>query len=482
MSDDRPFHDCDIKPADWLAEDAKAALVAQRLADTVPMLGPKVAEARAALAKERIGEILPDAIGHLRRRASGEDGPILLPNWPNLAAMLGGGFWPGLHILTGGTGTGKSQFALQVALQAALAGIPVRYVGLELDSLGLVARLLCMTAGESAGTWWSSLYTGKWGKTPGVQHLERLVADGGPMLAKLPLYLCTEQGPHGWGYDQIGGAAEQLRTAHPELPPTAPVLFVLDFLQLLGGATPENGAPVRNEDTRERLSKAAYQAREVARKHNVVVLALSSTARTNYAALNGIVLDEMGWPKTHAADLIGVGKESGDIEFASDSSLVLARATGEAKDDGNTYGADPGAMWIGAAKLRAGQSTWCRLVESQGWLSEGAPRGPANTEAAAYVAPQRRKTAGDPAPVRRAKDALQKAEARVAALVDERTACEAQGNTTELAKIDRELDQLHKQIRVRHLPNLQAATKSTGHGHLVPISGRERALADDDDL
>jgi replicative DNA helicase len=323
-------------------------------------------ESAEKLQRKRLGAILPGAVEQLRRRATGEDRPILLPNWPNFAATMGGGLWPGLHVLTAGTGTGKSQFALQLALQAAKGGVPTLYMGLELDDLGLVARLLCMAAGDGAGIWWSSLYTGNGGGTQRDATLRRLADAYSAELSSLPLYLDTDQGPHGWAYNKIAPAVKQLRAAHPEAD-GQPVLLVIDFLQLL--ASPEEGA---REDMKERISKAAYQARDAARKENVAILALSSTARTNYGTLGGLVLNGEGKPKTLPIELVGMGKESGDIEFAVDSALVMARATGELGEDGNVYGADPGAVWIAAAKLRAGSGKWCRLVESNGWFSEGA--------------------------------------------------------------------------------------------------------------
>jgi replicative DNA helicase len=48
------------------------------------------------------------------------------------------------------------------------------------------------------------------------------------------------------------------------------------------------------------------------------VLALSSTARENYARL---VFEEEADP----GDFVGLGKESGEVEYASDGVLVLAR-------------------------------------------------------------------------------------------------------------------------------------------------------------
>lgn len=367
MNNDKPFNPDDN--ADRTSADGDKPFDpddnADLLSDTVPMPDP----AAAALAPKLLGAVLPGAIEALRRRATGEDKPIKLPNWPNFAATMGGGLWPGLHIVTGGTGTGKSQFALQLALQAAKNGVPTRYVGLELDDLGLVARLLCMAAGDDAGIWWSSLYTGNGGGTQGDGNLQRLVGEYKAELSSLPLYLDTDQGPHGWSYDQIGPAVEQLRAAHPEAS-GRPVLLVVDFLQLLGGEF--------SQDIRERIGHAAYQARQAARTHNAVILVLSSTARANYGALGGLVLNGEGKPKTPPADLVGMGKESGDIEYAADSALVMARATGDCDDKGHVWGDDPGAVWIAAAKLRTGASKWCRLVEHNGWFSEGDPHGKIN--------------------------------------------------------------------------------------------------------
>jgi predicted ATP-dependent serine protease len=69
-----------------------------------------------------------------RRRARGEEKPVPVP-WPSVAREIGGGLWPGCHVLVGNTGTGKTQFALQLALHAAEQGVPVRYVGFDLDQV-----------------------------------------------------------------------------------------------------------------------------------------------------------------------------------------------------------------------------------------------------------------------------------------------------------------------------------------------------------
>jgi replicative DNA helicase len=315
--------------------------------------------------KERLANVLPGALDRLRRRALGIDKPIELPNWPRLATALGGGLWPGCHILTGGTGTGKSQLALQLAFQAAKQGIPTRYVALELDDLGLVARLLCMAAGDRAGVWWSQLYTGQGALS--THKLDELARAYGAELAALPLYLATDQGPHGWSYDQIEPAVELLREVHPEAQ-DRPVLLVVDFLQLL--TSPEG----KREELRETIGRAAYAARHAARKRNAAVLLLSSAARDKYAALS-VELDTDGKPTAGHYDLVGMGKESGDIEYAADTAIVLTRNK-EAK----------GELWVAIAKQRAGKGGWFRLVESNGWLMEAGEAGAPGAAAVGMVA------------------------------------------------------------------------------------------------
>lgn len=361
-------------------------LVADLLLDAEPM----DAEPMDA---ERLGALLPDAIEQLRRRADGKDKPIALGNWPRLADRLGGGLWPGCHILTGETGSGKSQLALQLALQAAREGIPTRYVALELDSLGLVARLLCMAAGDKAGVWWSRLYNGQGDRNTTRQSLDGLFRAHGAELHNLPLYLSTEHGPHGWSYDRIEPTVKDLRARHPEAE-GRPVLVVVDFLQLL--SSPDG----KREETRETIGRAAYAARSAARKHGAAVLMLSSTARAQYDNMRvNVGLD--GMPTTPAYALVGAGKESGDIEYSADTAMVLCKSLVE------TPAGQSKELWLAVAKQRAGQGGWVRLEQRRGWFYEGADHSIDGKEAArAKAAMKAAKQGGNPSatPARSGRD------------------------------------------------------------------------------
>lgn len=303
-----------------------------------------------ALDLNRVGKKSEALLARLHRRFTGADKPIPAP-WPSLNTAMGGGIWPGLHMITGGTGTGKSQLALQLALHAAHHGTAVLYAALELGDLDLFARLLALEseeAGKAAGVppvKWSRLYLGKAAAPAGA-------AEG---LAALPFHWCMPR-PHGWSYDEITRHAEAMRFLHPD----KPLLLVIDFAQIL--ASPPD---VRGEDTITRISKAGYAARAVARDLDAAVLLLSAVAREYYGTLDvaekkpkdkkpsGDKKDAFVFNARSAAALVGLGKGSGDLEFACDSVIALAR--GERGASMTT------PIHLAVAKLRAGVPGWVHL-------------------------------------------------------------------------------------------------------------------------
>ena len=223
------------------------------------------------------------------RRAGGEERPLATP-WPTVNAVLGDGLWPGLYVLVGGTGAGKTQWALQVALHAAQAGTQVLYVALELARQDLAARAVGLVADAP----WSDLLRGRIARP----QLADLAGPAERALRALPFY--TECGPP-YGYDAAAFAAD----VHAR----RPGLVVLDYLQLCASSA--------GEDPRVAVGRVAYAARALARDLGTVVLVLSSTARANYQALT--------WTdERDPRDLVGFGKESGEIEYAADGVLVLA--------------------------------------------------------------------------------------------------------------------------------------------------------------
>jgi len=324
---------------------------------------------RAALAANTWGAKAPDGrtvaqhMGdRVRARAEGRERAVATP-WESVNAALGGGLWPGFHVVVGATGAGKSQWALQVAVHAAKAeGVPCLYLALELDGFGLYCRAASLVSwgrvqdetGKPCAPSWSALYTGK-ASAPGFVAAE---------LAALPLHWC-EAPPHGFPYDALAPSVEALRAQYPNH--AGPVVVVVDFLQLVSSP---DGA---REDLRERIGRAAYACRAIARELNAVVIALSSTARRPPEKHNPLTVDrddDGAYRRANLHDLVGLGKESGDVEYSADSVMVLCRETwpeGEAPPKGGRR------VHLAIAKLRAGEGSWCVLAFQGGTRFVDAP-------------------------------------------------------------------------------------------------------------
>jgi hypothetical protein len=286
------------------------------------------------------GSFLRPQLARMEDRFQGRERPVPLP-WLRVAKALGGGLWPGMHMLVGGTGTGKSQLALQASLHAAKAGTPVLYIGLELGELDFAARVV----GLARGIQWSRLFLGEregWTNGTEQSHVASIQEDDLQALDGLPLWF--EVGTaNGWPYHRLAAAVAAMKAAHPEA--KGPPLVVLDFLQLVAGDPDTPGDDV----LRERIGRAAYAARVVARDQGAAVWLISSTARANYGGLRM----DLPWRENPTA-YVGMGKESGETEYAADSVSVLVR---EAFDPDNPSD----FVWMATAKVRAGQTGWTPL-------------------------------------------------------------------------------------------------------------------------
>lgn len=295
-----------------------------------------------------IADMAREGLERADARRNGDEQPVPVP-WPEYAGIIGGGLWPGMHVLVGGTGAGKTTFAVQIGMAAASKGCPVAYVGLELDEPQIGLRMV-------AETGWSRLYLG--------QHSDKHRAEAQQMLKRMkdwPLYGVMGD-PSGWPASKLEGIAASLRAEaerRADGKPPKPGLIVLDFLQLVG-----NEAADKRTELRERIGRAAYTARQVARKHNVAVVLVSSAARDKYSALaGGCAGAGLATKRTKDGkpcgviyrpdELVGTGKESGEIEYAADSVTVLVKMP-------NAYGAP--VVLCCVPKLRYGQARWTPMV------------------------------------------------------------------------------------------------------------------------
>ena len=302
-----------------------------------------------------------DAWKRILNRSEGLEPLVPLP-WPRMNADMDGGLRPGLFVLVGPTGTGKTQWALQCGLHAARNNVPVMCVSLELDPPGMKSRMVSLLAGGR--THWSDVNNGS-------RVAVREIMDSGAIeeLDQLPIH--TEFGEaNKWHADDLKHLAERMRSWYPnktdrhgdEIRGSRPIMFIVDYLQIMG--------PVNPGDTRQRVSEASTAAREIARTYDAIVLMVSSTARGQYSTLGGSAsnstkYDPRRWRPFDGdpRDYIGTGKESGEIEFSCDALFVLVRP--EQDDTASPW------VWVAIPKLRTGSPFWsAKIFENGGRYTE----------------------------------------------------------------------------------------------------------------
>lgn len=239
-------------------------------------------------------------------RATRKELPVPMP-FPLLSKRVGNGFFPGLYVLAGTTGTGKTQWLLDLLLNAVDAGHAGTYVGLEMGPMDLMARILGMYSGRA----WSDYFLG----TIGPELLEQDIRKYGDRLKSLPLRVQFSP-PGGW---HIKNLLEEAKDLKGRSVAGKTSLLAVDYLQLV--------APTeRGETRRETIAQAANLGRVVASNFDCAVVMVSSTAREHYEKMMNAKKDIMDQdPRLFA----GVGKESGDIEYACDGQFVMLSGKGQ---------------------------------------------------------------------------------------------------------------------------------------------------------
>ena len=275
-----------------------------------------------------LSDALRRGMGDVRARAEGRVRPVPTP-FPMLDEDLRGGFYVGNHILVSATGVGKTTMGTACAMTAARAGHVVAIAAIEMGADEQAIRL----ASEVAGLPFSVGMT-----DPSPAQADRLEA-AAQEIKGLPI-LIDDMNPNGWSSDDLERLCKRARSLAAERGADGLVpLVVVDFLQIMGARPQDRG------DTRERISRAAYSARTLAKDHQVAILLISSTARHGYnlssgnpkaLADHGVRLDVevatgavVGRPCLGASNLVGLGKESGETEYSATSVMVLMKVPGE---------------------------------------------------------------------------------------------------------------------------------------------------------
>ncbi len=322
----------------------------------------------------RIGVVAAAALASSERRMIGTELPAPVP-WTHFEEALGGGLWPGVHVIVSGTGAGKSTLCTDIALHAAKEGHHVGYVSLELDENQIGHRFI----GALTGTWFSKFTTGR--QTPD-EHREAKIAAG--KLEKLPIFIETA-GPRGWHAEELTDLWEDMReglpakeTATTAEPYRTPVIIV-DYLQLV--TAKEDG----RSEIRERVGQAAYAAHRLSTQYGAAVVLVSSISRDNYPlvgennkARHDQHVKAERRPNGKDADgkdlylhdlvnsdaLVGLGKESGEVEFAATSVTTMVKVPRFVGDGGQAH------RVLMLAKNRLGETSWTGLCLSEGTFKQ----------------------------------------------------------------------------------------------------------------
>ena len=348
----------------------------------VPLPILDAAEARRAATpaeparRKSLAEAYDAAAEVMLSRARGVVRPIPTP-WEGFNRRLRGGLWPGLAVLTSNTGSGKTQFAVQLVISAArhFREEQIRtgaehadralYIALELGEVDLTARVV----GLLSGARWSDLYHGDYdpeglcrlGERPDPNHLALLFENHRPTVADLPIDVDTADAMR-WTWQDLQKVGEEKRP---------PRLIVLDYTQL--ARAPANGP---REELRQTIAASALVGRDLARRHGIAVLAISSTARSNYGKVSGKgergKAGERAFPvipgetDSDVDEYIDIGKDAGELEYTADVSFALVRDPEPLQEQSLNERRAPSMVWPAIAKGRGIGAGWAPPVMFDG--------------------------------------------------------------------------------------------------------------------
>jgi len=225
----------------------------------------KSTTAASASAKPRVyelgslfGDLEKDAtLRYEAKRDGNRLGPITALN--GLDERLGGAWMPGLHIVHGSPGVGKTAFALQIA---ATCECPALFVTCEMPPLELLRRLMA----RKTSTFLGKYKSGELSPDTVLSHV-RQAADA----AQRMFLMDATQAPATSGDIQMGAT-----TARQSAPENPHLLIVVDSLHSWADAVSSGGV-----DEYERIGQACATLRQVAAALTCPVIAIAERNRSS---------------------------------------------------------------------------------------------------------------------------------------------------------------------------------------------------------
>lgn len=257
---------------------------------------------------EGMRRAIDDTINHERLRGSifeyiregfnqevklNREAPSISTGFALLDAEINGGLYPGLHVLGGPTGLGKTAIALQMADRAAAQRVPVLYVSLEMGRYELVCRSLARIGHEKgpASYTFAELING----SAADSHIDELTRR---YLDEVGRDLFMMEGNFGLTVEKIRKRVEEIKTQVGRYP-----LVIVDYLQAIEHEDP------RLSD-KQKIDHAVLSLKRMSRDLFCPVLVLSSFNREATKRSKG-ALESF--------------KESGGIEYTADTVIAMGK-------------------------------------------------------------------------------------------------------------------------------------------------------------
>lgn len=235
--------------------------------------------------------------------ASSIDTKPMLTGFSALDRCMDGGLYEGLYSIGGGTSTGKTTLALQIADNVAQQGNDVLIFSLEMARYELMARSIsrltlinCLMQGKPTSNAKTTRDILRGERHLHFNQLEMELYDlACNQYEEYANRIYISEGIGDIGVTQIRAGVEK----HLSLTGNRPLVLV-DYLQLLSPHDP------RATD-KQNTDKAVLELKRISRDYKIPVIAVSSLNRANYQ--NAIDLEAF--------------KESGAIEYSSDVVMGL---------------------------------------------------------------------------------------------------------------------------------------------------------------
>lgn len=259
----------------------------------------EIGKQRGGAPYEHVKDIIYRTIQQVQEAAGRGERIIGLPTGlEKLDEMTAGLKGSELLIIAGRPGMGKTAFALNVALAAAVGrNVAVAVFSLEMRKEELVRRLLCSEARVDGGRMRNGLLS--------TQDWQKLMGAAGP-LTDLPLFIDDTAA---LTVTALRGKARRLKSEH------GLGLVVVDYLQLMRSGT-------KNDSREQEISEISRSLKALAKELDIPVIALSQLNR-------GVETRPGKDKRPQLADL----RESGAIEQDADVIMFVYRPEVYAKDE-----------------------------------------------------------------------------------------------------------------------------------------------------